>query len=91
MLVVKKTMIRWKLRELMARAKITNRELAQYLGVHETSVSRMKNTDKMPRMDGDSIDSLCVALTKIRLERGIAGQVTPSDLLEFTMDEEQKT
>jgi len=70
----------------MARAKITNRELAQYLGVHETSVSRMKNTDKMPRMDSDSMDALCIALTKIRLERGIPGQVMPSDLLEFTMD-----
>ncbi|NER99443.1 MAG: helix-turn-helix transcriptional regulator [Symploca sp. SIO1B1] len=82
-------MIRWKLRELMARVKITNRELAQYLGVHETSVSRMKNTNKMPRMDGDSIDALCVALTKICVSRGIPGKITPADLLEFTMDNEE--
>ncbi len=76
-------MLRWKLREVMARAKITNRELAQALGVHETSVSRMKTADTMPRIDGDTLDNLCNCLVKLYKEKGISEIVMPSDLFEF--------
>ncbi|MDJ0590012.1 MAG: helix-turn-helix transcriptional regulator [Pleurocapsa sp. MO_226.B13] len=76
-------MLRWKLREVMARAKITNRELAQALGVHETSVSRMKTADTMPRIDGDTLDNLCNCLVKLYKDKGISEIVMPSDLFEF--------
>lgn len=56
----------------MARQKITNRELAAALNSHETSVSRLKAHDKMPRIDGDTLEALCRALN-----------CTPSDLLEY--------
>ena len=65
-------MLRWRLREVMARKKMTNRELAQILGVHETSISRLKTSDTMPRIDGNTLERLCAALT-----------CTPEDLLEY--------
>lgn len=76
-------MLRWKLREVMARAKITNRELALALNVHETSVSRMKTADTMPRIDGDTLDNLCNCLIKLYKEKGINQIVMPTDLFEF--------
>ncbi len=65
-------MLRWRLREVMARRKMTNRELAQILGVHETSISRLKSSDTMPRIDGNTLERLCEAL-----------MCTPEDLLEY--------
>ena len=76
-------MLRWRLREVMARAKITNRELAAVLQVHETSVSRMKTSDTMPRIDGDTLDNLCNSLIKLYQEKGINELVLPADLFEF--------
>jgi len=83
MLTLRKQMLRWKLREVMARAKITNRELATALNVHETSVSRMKTADTMPRIDGNTLDNLCNCLIKLYKEKGINEIVMPTDLFEF--------
>jgi putative transcriptional regulator len=74
-LPIEKSMLRWKLREIMARKRITNRELAELIGNHETSISRLKNQDTMPRIDGETLESLCRAL-----------QCTPNDLLEYIPD-----
>ncbi|MEM6613945.1 MAG: helix-turn-helix transcriptional regulator [Cyanobacteria bacterium P01_C01_bin.72] len=71
---------------MMARAKITNRELAEALNVHETSVSRMKTTDTMPRIDGNTLDNLCNCLLRIYQKKGVEGIVMPSDLFEFIPD-----
>ncbi|NJK58823.1 MAG: helix-turn-helix transcriptional regulator [Pleurocapsa sp. SU_5_0] len=76
-------MLRWKLREVMARARITNRELAAALEVHETSVSRMKTSDTMPRIDGNTLDNLCNCLIRLYKEKGINEIVMPADLFEF--------
>ncbi len=69
-------MLRWRLREVMARKKVTNRELAHLLGVHETSISRLKTSDTMPRIDGNTLERLCDALN-----------CTPEDLLEYKPQE----
>ncbi len=76
-------MLRWRLREVMARAKITNRELALALNVHETSVSRMKTADTMPRIDGDTLDNLCNCLIRLYKDKGINQIIMPADLFEF--------
>jgi putative transcriptional regulator len=69
--------IRWRLRELMARKRITNEELAEKLGINRVSVSRLKNTDTMPRINGDTLNQICLAL-----------EVTPADLLEFIPEDQ---
>lgn len=62
----------------MARKRVTNRKLAECLGVHETSVSRLKTSDTMPRIDGEQLEKLCRALN-----------CTPADLLEYTPEPEE--
>lgn len=76
-------MLRWRLREVMARAKITNRELALALNVHETSISRMKTADTMPRIDGDTLNNLCNCLIRLYKDKGINQIIMPADLFEF--------
>ncbi|MBN3948384.1 MAG: helix-turn-helix transcriptional regulator [Nostoc sp. NMS7] len=65
----------------MARHKIKAIDLASELGMHPNSVTRMKNADTLPRMDGDSLDNLCKALDKLS-----GTQVTVTDLLERVYD-----
>jgi len=55
-------MIQWRLRQVMADRNITNRALAGQVGLHETSVSKLKQRDDMPRIDGGLLDKLCSAL-----------------------------
>lgn len=69
-------MIRWKLREVMARKKMSNRNLAKAIGMHETSIARMKAEDVLPRVDNKYLSSLCKAL-----------ECTPNDLIEYIPDE----
>lgn len=70
-------MLRWKLREVMARKNMTNRRLAELVGVHETNISNMKRRDTMPRIDGETLEALCRAL-----------DCSPTDLLEYIPDAE---
>lgn len=87
MLLLEKQMLRWKLREVMAKGKLTNRELAQSMGFHETSISRLKTADTMPRIDGHTLNNLCISLTKLFRGKGHSIVITPMDLFEFTFDE----
>ena len=86
-ILLEKSMLRWRLREIMARSRITNRELAQRLNRHETSISRMKTPDTMPKMDGDELNNLCNALTAILRERGLNTVITHVDLMEHLPDD----
>lgn len=79
-------MLRWKLNELMARMRISNKELGTELDRHETSVSRLRSSDTMPRLDGDSLNNLCTALTVISRRRGNVGSIGPAELFDFTPD-----
>lgn len=81
-----KTMIRWKLRELMAKYKITNRQLAEALDKHETSISRIKTSDTMPRLDGEQLNDICQGLTICLWKKRINRLITPEDLIEYTWD-----
>lgn len=76
-----KTVIKWTLREWMARHKIKSKELAAELGMHQNSVTRLKNADELPRIDGDLLDRLCKALDKLS-----GTQVNLSDLIDRTHD-----
>jgi putative transcriptional regulator len=89
LLIDRPQMLKWRLREVMARGKITNRELAQELGRHEGSISRMKNAEQMPRIDGAELNDLCNALTRILQSRGGSDVVvTHKTLLEYFPDSE---
>ncbi|MBW4659289.1 MAG: helix-turn-helix transcriptional regulator [Drouetiella hepatica Uher 2000/2452] len=59
----------------MADRKITNQALAQQLGMHPVSISKLKNTDELPGIGGATLAKLCDALN-----------CTPADLIEYIPD-----
>lgn len=82
--------LRWRLREVMSRYKISNKHLADELQRHEASISRLKNADSMPRMDGTELSNLCNALTNLLRNKGTDYRVTHMDLLEFIPDQQRE-
>ena len=77
-------MIRWKLNEVMARYRITGAALARELQVRDATVSNLRTSESMPRINGEKIEELTTALTKLA--------ETPiyfSDLFEETIDQNQ--
>ncbi|MBW4660703.1 MAG: helix-turn-helix transcriptional regulator [Drouetiella hepatica Uher 2000/2452] len=59
----------------MARQRMTNKRLAELIGVHPNAISSLKNQDKMPRIGGDMLNALCTHLN-----------CTPFDLIEYAPD-----
>lgn len=74
-----KTLIYWRLREIMARRKMTNRKMAQLTGMHENSISHLKKQDTLPEIGGETLEKLCRALN-----------CTPSDLIEYIPEESDR-
>lgn len=56
---------RWKLREIMARYNITGVALAEEMNITPVAMSNMRRGDKMPRLDGERIEKLTTALSKL--------------------------
>jgi putative transcriptional regulator len=54
--------IKWRLRQVMADRRITNKTLGDAIGRHPNSISYLKRTDTMPRLDEELLESLCWAL-----------------------------
>ena len=54
--------IKWRLRQMMAERRITNRALAERMGKHPNSITYLRRTDTMPRLDGELLENLCAAL-----------------------------
>jgi DNA-binding Xre family transcriptional regulator len=80
------TMLRWRLRMLMAEKKISNKELAEFSGVHPTSISKLKNADEIDQISGRVINNLCNGLTKAYHARGDRRIITPADLFDYNYD-----
>jgi putative transcriptional regulator len=73
-----KTVIRWKLNEVMAQKRIRNKDLAQGIGITETSVYRLRRTDEMPRMNPERLNDICRFL-----------DCQPGDLLVYQPDPQE--
>ncbi len=59
----------------MAKQRMTNKRLAEFVGVHPNAISYLKNQDNMPRIGGEMLNALCTHLN-----------CTPFDLLEYVPD-----
>jgi putative transcriptional regulator len=59
----------------MARQRMTNKQLAELVGVHPNAISRLKNQDNLPQIGGDMLDALCKYL-----------DCTPTDLIEYVAE-----
>ncbi|MEG4030481.1 MULTISPECIES: helix-turn-helix transcriptional regulator [unclassified Microcoleus] len=73
-------MIRWKLAVVMADRNISNKELAARVGMHPTSVSKIKTRRRLTRIDETTLDALCKALN-----------CQPGDLMVYEEDNPERT
>jgi len=55
----KQLTVRWRLRQIMAERRMTNKRLSELMGVHPNAVSRLKNQDMLPHIGGETLDTLC--------------------------------
>lgn len=78
-----RTLIRWKLAELMARHKVTGRDLAQKLGKNESSITRLKGAVKLPKLGGDEVEALLIAIEELAAEETKHRPLTLADLIEW--------
>jgi len=69
----------WRLNELMARHRVTGKDLADALGVSTNAVSSLKNSETMPKINGEKLDAIADALTRLSQ---IGGTIRGIDLLE---------
>lgn len=75
-------MLRWKLREVMARYNITGVALAKELNLTTVAISNMRQSNTIPRIDGNRIKELTEALSKLAETK-----ITFYDLFEETEKE----
>lgn len=74
--------VRWKLRVVMAERKITNKALAEVLGMNPVSISKLKNTDELPEIGGEALAKICDGITQLS-----SIPCTLFDLVEYIPDE----
>lgn len=55
----------WKMRQVMADRKITNRGLADQLKKHPTGISRLKGQDELPAIGSDEIERIRTAINEL--------------------------
>ena len=80
----KKSVVKWKLREVMARRRITNKALADELQAHPTSISRIKTQDILPEIGGEALGRLIDGINKLSLED--YGDCTLEELTELVAE-----
>lgn len=74
-------MIRWRLKEIMARYSIKGVDLAGKLDISTNAMSNLRNSKTMPRLDGVALDLLCNALNE--LAQDLDKSIAPADLLDY--------
>jgi putative transcriptional regulator len=77
--------VSWKLRECMARRRITQSALADAVGSHQASISRLKNQDLLPEIGSDRIEQIRKAIEALSFDR--YGVCSMSELIEVSDDD----
>ncbi len=79
-----KTLIRWKLNEVMARHRVKGKDLANFLGISTNAVSSLRTADVMPGIGGDRWEQICRGINEL----SVSGErITPFDLIEYIPQE----
>ncbi|NET08270.1 MAG: helix-turn-helix domain-containing protein [Merismopedia sp. SIO2A8] len=76
-------MMKWKLAELMARHRVTGRDLAKKIGKHENSITRLKGETSMPKISGEDLETLLLGIEELAEESTKNRPLQLSDLLEW--------
>ncbi len=66
---MRRILIRWKLKEIMARYDIKGVDLAEELNVSTNTISSLRRAKTMPRLDGDQLDLLLSALNQLARDK----------------------
>ena len=74
----------WKMRQVMADRKITNRGLAESLKKHPTGISRLKGQDELPAIGSDEIERIRTAINS--LSSADYGECKLSELVQIEED-----
>ena len=81
--LMNRTLIKWKLAELMARHKVTGRDLAQRLGKNESSITRLRGAVKLPKLSGDDLEKLLLAIEQLADQETLTRPLRIEDLVEW--------
>ena len=57
--------VAWKLRELMARRRVSNKSLSMMVRKHPVTISRLKAQDILPEIGGELIEEIRVAISDL--------------------------
>ena len=82
----KTKLIKWKLKEVMARYDIKGIDLAEELEVSTNAVSGLRIAKTMPRLDGMQLDLLLNALNKLAKDKPFDEVITHNTLIEYVYD-----
>jgi putative transcriptional regulator len=80
-----KTLIRWKLNEVMARHRVKGKDLANFLGISTNAVSSLRTADVMPGIGGDRWEQICDGINQLSSS---GEKITPFDLIEYIPQED---
>jgi len=78
-LIRQEALIRWKLREVMARKRFSIRGLAEAAGLSRGTVTTLREADTLPGMGEGTLEKLCTAL-----------DCSPLDLIEYVRESDRK-
>ncbi|MDV2997679.1 MAG: hypothetical protein N4J56_007384 [Chroococcidiopsis sp. SAG 2025] len=79
-------LIKWKLKEVMARYDIKGVDLAVELDISTNAVSGLRRAKTMPRLDGVQLDLLLNALNKLAKDKPVDEVITHNTLIEYVHD-----
>lgn len=77
--------VSWRLRQVLAHRKITNKALAEKIGKHPTTIARLKAQDALPEIGNEAIEEIRVAITALSKEK--FGVCTLAELIYLEEDE----
>jgi putative transcriptional regulator len=75
-----RTLIRWKLSEIMARHRVKGKDLANYIGISTNAMSALRNALVLPEIGGDRWEQICAGINELSK---IGETITPFDLIEY--------
>ena len=79
---MRKVLIKWKLREVMAKYDIKGVDLAKELDVSTNTISSLRRAKTMPRLDGEQLNLLLYALNRLAKDKNeVISHVTLIDYM----------
>lgn len=76
-------MIKWKLRQIMFEHRITSKALAESLGISQTAMCYLRNSELLPELGSEKLCKIAKCLSALS-----GASISPLDLIEYAVDQE---